>query len=337
MNASDALSHSISVLLWMILPVVAGYLLWRFCLKMRPDGERITTGCARGLGLTAILLVVSPMMVILFWKADFPLDQAVLLPFAGLFAHVFGGLLGFAFGRASGLSRSEQGAAFLGGTCTNILSFGGITVVFLLGTAEDPSAERALQQMAIFRILESPYYFLAAWPLASLIAKPLGKTSARWSAVFRRAFRPVTMVPVLGILAGLGLNASGVARPGALDGVAADLSRASITLLGLMVGLTLPAARPIRHLRSCLLVSAVKFALVPCATVAVAWLMGLRGPTLQVVAICTSMPVAFMALVGANLYGLERELVSSLWLFTTAAMIIVVPVLAIVVPALAGL
>jgi len=211
------------------------------------------------------------------------------------------------------------------------------SLVFLLATAEDPSAERALQQMAIFRILESPYYFLVAWPLASLIAKPPGEASARWLAVFKRAFRPVTMVPVLGILAGLGLNASGIARPGVLEGVAADLARASISLLGLMVGLTLPAARPIRYLRSCLLVSAVKFALVPCATVAVAWLVGFHGPTLQVVAICASMPVAFMALVGANLYGLEKELVSSLWLFTTAAMVVVVPVLAIVVPAMAGL
>jgi len=128
MNASDTLSHSISVLLWMILPVVAGYLLWRFWLTMRPDGERIATACARGFGLTAILLVVSPMMVILFWKADPPVGQAVLLPLAGLFSHVFGGLLGFAFGRISGLSRSEQGAAFLGGTCSNILSFGGITL-----------------------------------------------------------------------------------------------------------------------------------------------------------------------------------------------------------------
>jgi len=43
MNASDTFSHSISVLLWMVLPVVAGYLLWRVWLKMRPDGERIAT------------------------------------------------------------------------------------------------------------------------------------------------------------------------------------------------------------------------------------------------------------------------------------------------------
>lgn len=336
MNASDTLSHSMSVLLWMILPVVAGYLFWRFWLKMRPDGERIATACARGFSLTAILLVVSPMMIILFWKADLPVGHAVLLPFAGLFSHVFGGLLGFAFGRISGLSRSEQGAAFLGGTSSNILSFGGITLVFLLATNEDPSAERALRQMAIFRILESPYYFLVAWPLASLIAKPPGEASGRWLEVFKQAFRPVTMIPVLGILAGLGLNALGIARPGVLDGVAADLACASITLLGLMVGLTLPAARPIRHFRSCLIVSAIKFSLVPCATVAVAWLVGFHGPTLQVVAICTSMPVAFMALVGANLYGLEKELVSSLWLFTTAAMVVVVPILTILVPALAG-
>jgi predicted permease len=57
--------------------------------------------------------------------------------------------------------------------------------------------------------------------------------------------------------------------------------------------------------------------------------------TLQVVAVCAAMPVAFMAVIASNLLHLDQELTGSLWLISTLGMILVVPALAVGLPFLA--
>ena len=172
------------------------------------------------------------------------------------------------------------------------------------------------------------------WPIAAMIAASGRLDKPGWGSTLKRALRPVTLVPVAGIFVGVGLNLLGPDRPPVLDGLATVFVKINVVLLGVMVGLTLRSAKPIKNLRPCLMISGIKFLLVPGATVGAAWFLGFEVLTLQVVLISTSMPVAYMALVGANLFGLEEELISSLWFFTTASMAIVVPVLALVVPLL---
>ena len=110
------------------------------------------------------------------------------------------------------------------------------------------------------------------------------------------------------------------------------MNRTNVVLLGVTVGLGLRHAKIGSHLKTCLAVSLLKFLIMPTIGVSLAWLMGCDTLTLQVITIGASMPVAFMAVVGTTLYQLDEDLVSSLWLFTTLAMIIVVPVLAWIVP-----
>jgi predicted permease len=310
----------------MISPIAAGFLVWRGVLRRRPDGERIAATTARFLSHGSILGTITPVLVLVFWAAD--LRSNVSLAAVGLLAFALGGALAWGGARAAGLDRSLQGTCFLAGSCSNILTLGGLTTVILLAPSGGAEADRALASIAIYRILEAPYYYLVAWPVAAWIAR--GRADER--TALRRAVQPVTLVPMAAMIAGIALNLARVPRPPWADGIAEIFVKVNVLLLGAMVGLTLRSARPIKHLGRCLGVCAVKFALVPAAAVAAAWLLGHRGQALQVVAICTSMPVAFMALVGANLYRLEEELISSMWLFTTGAMMAVVPLLAFVVP-----
>ncbi len=330
----DPVPRSLAILAWMTLPVAAGWGFWRIRLRGRADGEALAGRAARVLSRTAIIGIATPMMVLLFWRASLPAGKALVLPLVGLATHSFGGIAGWGFARLRGFDRSRQAACFMGGASSNILTFAGVAVLLLLASAEDPFAERALGELALFGLFEAPFYFLLVWPLAASIASPGGP---RWGAHFRRAFRPVTVVPVAGIALGWALNLAGPARPPSLDGVAGILVRVNACLLGLSVGLSLRSAAPLRHLGSCLSVSWIKFALVPAAMVGLAWLLGFRGLTLQVTAIAASMPVAFMAVVGSTLFGLEEELVGSLWLFTTSATVAVVPLLALAVPLMARL
>jgi predicted permease len=332
MALSGPVARSLAILAWMVLPVLGGYVIWRGWLSGRAGGEALAGRAARALSRAAIIGIATPMMVLLFWKASLPAGKALSLPLVGLLTHSFGGLAGWSFARLGGFDRSRQAACFMGGASSNILTFAAVAALLLLSSAEDPFAERALGELALFGLFEAPFYFLLVWPLAASIASPGGPG---WGANFRRAFRPVTVVPVAGIALGWALNLAGPVRPPALDGAAGILVRVNACLLGLSVGLTLRSAAPFRHLGSCLAVSGIKFALVPGAMVGLAWLLGFRGLTLQVTAIAASMPVAFMAVVGSTLFGLEEELVASLWLFSTAAMAAVVPLLALAVPAVA--
>jgi hypothetical protein len=326
--------RSAEILAWMVLPVVGGYVLWGAALRRFEGGDALAGRLAKLSSRVAIGGVIPFMVVLVFWAAALPTGRTLALPVLGIAVHVLGGAAGWAFARASGYASAVRGACFLGGASSNVLTFGGIVAVLLLSTPADPHGERALAEMQLWRILEAPFYYLAAWPVAAVLAAPReGRTG--WGAAFRKSFQPLTLLPIGGLALGVGLNAAGAARPAALEGLAGWLVRANIVLLGVTVGLTLRKAAVGQRLACCLGVAAVKFVLLPLVAVGAAWLLGFHGLTLQVIAVCASMPVAFMAVVGANLVGLDEEVLGSLWLFTTAAMVVVVPVLAFALPALA--
>ena len=331
---SDALLRSLAILAWMVLPVVGGFVFWRLWLSRLADGHPLASRLARFSSQTSIMILIPPMAMLVFWTAELPAGPSAALPFLGLGVHLLGGAAGWLLARGAGFDRPVQGACFLGGASSNVLTFGGIVAVLLLSTPEDPHGEQALSAMQLYRVLEGPFYYLIAWPAAAMLSAS-GPQRASWGATFRKSFRPVTLLPLAGMAAGVLLNVARVRRPGALDGLASWLVRANVVLLGITVGLTLRRAAVGRRLPLCLGISAIKFALLPVAAGGALWLLGFRGLHLQTALVCASMPVAFMAVVGANLVGLDEEVLGSLWLFTTASMVIVVPVLAFVVPRLA--
>jgi predicted permease len=331
---NDALQRSLAILAWMILPVVGGFVLWRVWLRRRADGHDLASRIARVSSQASLMVLIPPMAMLVFWTAELPAGPSAALPFLGLGVHLLGGAAGWLLARTGGFDRPVQGACFLGGASSNVLTFGGIVAVLLLSTPQDPHGEQALSAMQLYRVLEGPFYYLVAWPVAAILSAT-GPQKASWGATFRRSFRPVTLLPLAGMAAGILLNLARMRRPGAFDGVASWLVRGNVLLLGLTVGLTLRRSAVGRRLPLCLGISSIKFALLPCAAGAALWALGFRGLHLQTALVCASMPVAFMAVVGANLVGLDEEVLGSLWLFTTASMVVVVPLLAVVVPRLA--
>src|SRR5688572_18149878 len=303
---NDAFQRSLAILAWMVLPVVGGFVLWRAWLSRRVDGHEVAGRLARASSQTSIVGLIPPMAMLVFWTAELPAGPSAALPFLGLAVHLLGGAAGWLLARGTGFERPVQGACFLGGASSNVLTFGGIVAVLLLSTPQDPHGEQALSAMQLYRVLEGPFYYLIAWPVAAILSAT-GPQTASWGATFRRSFRPVTLLPLAGMAAGILLNLAKVRRPGGLDGAAAWLVRGNVVLLGVTVGLTLRRAAVGRRLPLCLGISAIKFGLLPCAAAGALWAMGFRGLHLQTALVCASMPVAFMAVVGANLVGLDEE------------------------------
>ena len=119
MNAPAVLAQSLRnlagvapVLAWIAIPVLMGCLAWRNGFRRLPRGATVASATSRWLS-RGVLLAVSPvLMVALFWASDVPFGQAVLLPLVGLFAHLFGGAIGYGVARIRGLDRGARGAYF---------------------------------------------------------------------------------------------------------------------------------------------------------------------------------------------------------------------------------
>ena len=332
-NMFENTTHEVvRILLWMALPILAGWLLWRVLLRKRAGGHAEASFLGRHATRLALLFTATPIMLLASWIAPLPGGKGLLLPLVGLSVHVVGTATGWSVARLSGQPAARRAAFLLGGGCSNVLTFGGISVVFLMRSTADPNGEQAIAEMTLYRMFELPYYFLVAWPLAASIAQTDNGPSQPWRAFLASALCSPAVAPVIGLVVGLTLNLAKVERPEFFDGSAAILVRLNVSLLGATVGLSLRRSKPLAHVGSCLTVAGIKFLVMPLVGIGLAWGFGYRGTTLQIVTICSAMPVAFMAVVGAAYYNLDEGLVGSFWLFTTAAMVVVIPLLAYVLP-----
>ena len=328
----DATRDALHVLLWMGIPILCGWLLWRLLLSRQPQGDQQAAFLGRHATRLALLFTATPIMFLASWIAPLPDGKGFILPLVGLSVHLAGTVSGWSLARFTGQPAARRAAFLLGGGCSNVLSFGGIAVIFLMRSPADPTAEAAIAEMTLYRMFELPYYFLVAWPLAAMVAQGDDGHRQPWRAFLIRAVRSPAIAPVFGLIAGLALNVAQFERPATLDGYTAILVRCNVFLLGATVGLSLRRSTPITHFGSCLTIGGVKFLVMPLVGIGLAWGLGYRGTTLQVITICSAMPVAFMAVVGASYYKLDEGLVGSFWLFTTSAMLVIIPILAYLLP-----
>jgi len=325
----------VRIIAWMIGPVLAGYVLWRSVISKQPQGHEKAAKASRILGRLSLIGFAAPMMLLAVWGAAPELEGKMwFLALIGLAVHVAGGAAGWGIARLRREPQALHGVYLMSGACSNVLTFGSITILLLLGTETDPEARSALGQMAIYRLAELPYYFLVVWPVAAVISKRGEDSSMTTREAIRKAFRGPQIAPVIGIVIGAALGQSPFELPENLDGLNQFLVRANVLALGVTVGLGLRRANPVRDWKPCLEMSGIKFLLMPAIGVGLGIAAGLDSTSIQVIAICASMPVAFMAVVGAVLYRLDDERIGSFWLFTTAAVVVVVPALAWVVPRL---
>ena len=78
----------------------------------------------------------------------------------------------------------------------------------------------------------------------------------------------------------------------------------------------------------------VQILVVPVMVSALAYMIGFGriddGLALKLAIILSSMPVAFNALIAPSIYKLDLDLANSCWFFTTASLIVVLPMLLLV-------
>jgi len=101
-------------------------------------------------------------------------------------------------------------------------------------------------------------------------------------------------------------------------------------MLLISIGLAMEFKSVVRYIKACLMISWIKFFMVPVIITSIAWMLGLgdiqNALPLKVVLILSSMPVAFNALIPPSIYKLDLDQANACWLFTTTALLIVLPI-----------
>jgi predicted permease len=127
------------------------------------------------------------------------------------------------------------------------------------------------------------------------------------------------------------LNLSGLKRPEVYQMINSVLIPLGTLALLISIGLAMRIKTIQDYLKECVVISGIKFLIVPIILTLTAFLLGYgkieAGLPLKVVMILSSMPVAFTALVPPSLYDLDIDLANSCWLFSTSLLVVILPVL----------
>ncbi len=272
------------------------------------------------------LLPFSAMLSL--WGLPEPDTRFLALPLLGILAWTWGAVLAWLLSRLLGLDRRRTGSLCCCGAFGNVGAVGSLVCVMFWG-------EHTVALAALYRLCEELLFFSVAFPAAQWCGKP---DVSEHCAAFRIRVDPVVYA-VLGALAvGIVLNAAGFPRPIWVGYVASGSAILATALFLVAVGMGLHPSRIRCCIGECLGLCAIKFAGVPAVITGLAWALGYGdiegGLPLRVVAVLSSMPVAMTALVPPSLFGLDTDLADACWLTTTAALVVVLPVLAAVVPLL---
>lgn len=307
--------------------LVAGYLFQRRADagKVRLSEERMAALRQR-MQRIALFGFIPLSAMLSLWGLPSPDTRLLALPLLGLCAWVWGGLLSLLFAKWLRLDRAQTGALYCCCTFTNIGAVGALVAVVFYG-------EGAIALVALYRLCEELFYFSVSFPISRWYGMGDGPLSFR-----NLRFDPILRVVVCALLLGIGLNLLGLPRPEAFGHLAAAFMIAATVLFLVAIGMSLRPSRLGRYTRQWLCVAAVKFVGVPVLVTGIAFAIGYGeidgGLPLRVVAILSSMPVAMTALVPPSLFNLDLDLANACWIFTTAALVVVLPVLLFILPLL---
>ncbi len=267
------------------------------------------------------LLVLKPIIVIgAFWILKIEDMKLIAIPILGLSALVLGGILGYIAAKFMKLDKKQTGSLFVSASFTNIGSFGGLICFVFFG-------EVSYAFVSMYNIFVELYYYTIGYP----IAKAHGAIDQKKNSVFKFILDPYILAAVSSIALGIILNNSRIPRPFLYANINNFLIPTSSLLLVTTVGFKMRLIAVKDYIKESLVVSSIKFVIVPIVITTAAYFIGLGeisdGLPLKVVLVLSAMPPAFNSLIPPQIYGLDEDLANSSWLFNTGALVVVLPIL----------
>lgn len=275
----------------------------------------------------AMFVLIPCSAMLSLWGLPSPDGRLLVLPFLGITAWTVGGGAAILLSGWMGLDRRKIGSMFCCGCFTNIGAVGSLVAVMLYG-------ESTIAIASLYRLCEELFYFAIAYPIAQWYSLPAEGNPSLTLKGFR--VQPVLKVVLTALGVGIALNLLGVPRPAVFGTIASGFMIAGTICFLLSIGMGLRLSRLSEHFKPSLIISLIKFAIIPVLIFSLGMLFGLGkiddGLPLRVVFILASMPVAMNAVIPPSLFKLDLDLANACWVFTTIELIIVLPVLMLILP-----
>lgn len=301
--------------------LVAGYLWQRWAIAKGPSHAAAIPMLRRRLQKIGLLFFMPVSFVGAVWIVSLENVRILFLPLIGAGALLLGGLCGLAGAFLLNRNDRQKGTLFCCGSFTNIGSIGALVSFVFLG-------ESGFALIALYKLFEEMIYYSIGFPIARYF-RGGDRDSTFIDRIKKVATDPFFLAATGAFICGFILNRSGIPRPSFYEIVNAFFVPAGTFILLTSIGLGMRFSSAAGCLVDGLMVSLIKFIIVPAVAVTAAYLVGLNaidgGLPLKVVLIASSMPVAFTALVAASIYELDLDLANACWLITTGSLIIVLP------------
>lgn len=317
-------------LLLILSGLVLGYLWQQRLTKDEVSDEQRIPALRKLLQKIGLLFFMPVSFVAAVWVVSFDDLRVVWLPVIGAGALLCGGLLGLVAAKLLRTEEKFKGVLYCCGSFTNIGSIGALVAFVYLG-------EPGFGLVALYKMFEEISYYTIGFPIARYYSGANNDLSVweRAKEVSRDIF---VRAAVIAFICGLALNFSGIQRPVFFETLNSFFVPAGTFILLVSIGLGMRFSSLARYIPEGLSICLIKFVCIPVLATTAAWLLGFGeisdGLPLKVVLICSSMPVAFTALVAASIYDLDLDLANGCWLITTASLVLTLPILAYLLPLL---
>ncbi len=271
-----------------------------------------------------ILFIDAPIFIYSFWIFDTKkLFDYALIPVMGAVLVLIPLWLSPVWAKRILPEKKSQGSFILSAAFSNIGTTGGSFICYLLF---------GLQGLSLGYLFMVPYPFLVFTMGFSIGRKYSSDTCVRLKDYLLNIVTNLfSLVPLLSITAGIILNISGIGPPEILIPLSDIWIKAGLGLMCFAIGTTLELGKITSFIKPIISLSIVKFIIIPCiATTAVFLFYGSLSPlAAKIIIIQSFMPAAIYSVITANLFGLDRDLANSLWIYSTLLLIPVAGILLI--------
>ena len=276
----------------------------------------------------SIFFFIAIIYIGVYWSMDFHQLKLLLFPLLGVFNLFLGGGIAVLVARLTHMNNKDSGSFFCCGFFTNYVGIGGLICFLFLG-------EEGYALVPLYTLFIRIVYYAFGFPVAKYYSIK-GNQQNQKVFIFKLIMKDsFVLFALAAIIIGLSLNASGLKRPAIYIPIISFSIPASSILLLFSIGLSMKFNEIRKYLRAALLISGIKFLIVPVVMVSIGFLLGYHnindGLPLKVILILSSGPVAFHSLIPPSQYGLNLDLANSCWIITTFSLVLLVPVLSFLI------
>lgn len=292
----------------LIAPLIVGYFLHRK--KLLPD--KFTNLLIK----FNVIVIYTLLTLLSFWVLPLTRDLLFLFPFGALYVIVPGiiGALTFAKFHKSLLNR---GAYVISAMLSNIGTLGGVCAFILYN-------EEGFAYTQIIGSCQNILLVLVCFPLAQYYhEKHFASNNVEHSQKWWQSLFSVNQMSILGIMAGLILNATGIARPEIFSDIFQGLIHFGAWTSLLPVGFLLNFSHTKYYYTRVWDLAILRFLIMPAFIYFASRILFSDQILLNTLLICAMAPTAINAVLTSRLYKLNVNLAITSFIMTTAIFLLV--------------